>query len=52
MKFPIQKVGKWESMAGLGDGEILLNFFDPIGSMYGMFTYISLICMVNVGKCR
>ena len=22
----------------------------PIGSMYGIFTYIWLICMVNVGK--
>ena len=24
---------------------------NPIGSMYGIFTYIWLICMVNVGKC-
>ncbi len=22
----------------------------PIGSMYGIFTYVGLICMVNVGK--
>ena len=26
------------------------NFSLPIGSMYGIFTYIWLICMVNVGK--
>ena len=23
----------------------------PIGSMYGIFTYIWLICMVDIGKC-
>ena len=29
-----------------------VQFFGvPIGSMYDIFTYIWLICMVNVGKC-
>ena len=26
------------------------HFLIPIGSMYGIFTYIWLICMVKVGK--
>ena len=28
----------------------ILNHLKPIGSMYGIFTYIKLIFMVNVGK--
>ena len=26
------------------------DIVSPIGSMYGIFTYICLICMLNVGK--
>ena len=40
-----------------GKGEPILNVknkysihINPIGSMYGIFSYIWLICMVNVGK--
>ena len=28
----------------------IFRHINPIGSMYGIFTYIWLICMVNVGK--
>ena len=30
--------------------QVLFGSFKPIGSMYGIFTYIWLIFMVNVGK--
>ena len=33
-----------------GIGPLLFTTAIPIGSMYGIFTYIWLICMVNVGK--
>ena len=41
----------WGRTAGFGARNLLKNnYLVPIGSMYGIFTYIWLICMVNVGK--
>ena len=36
-------LGSWTAVA--------FHTYIPIGSMYGIFTYIWLILMVNVGKC-
>ena len=49
MKFPIQKVGKWESMAGLGDGEILLNFLRS-HRIHVWYVYLHFADLY--GKCR
>ena len=42
------KVGSWTEPRRCGDGPVAVAL--PIGSMYGIFTYIWLKFMVNVGK--
>ena len=35
---------------GINCNEDVNHVYNPIASMYGIFTYIWLICMINVGK--
>ena len=47
----ITKVSKVSGMEALNKFRCVSSVhLIPIGSMYGIFTYIWLICMVNVGK--